>query len=126
MKVYARLALALLSCATALVLATGAAAAHTANHTSTAAQVEALVVEPAETGEVAADNIQSQVNAQTPAVAETSDEDEDEDDTDEDGPDEQGTVENLAPSRQSAPAAAGTHADAGAIGASDKAEGTDG
>ncbi len=119
MKVYARLALALLSCATALVLATGAAAAHTANHASTA--VEALVVEPAETGEVAADNVQSQLNDQTPAVAQT----EEEDDTDEEGPDEDGEVENLVLDHQPAAGAPGTHANAGVTGASEKAEGTD-
>jgi hypothetical protein len=122
MKVYVRSALALLSCGTALVLVTGVAAAHTSNHASTAAQAEAVVVELNETGDVAAGNVQSQLNDQTPAVAQT----EDEDDTDEDDTDEDGEVENLAPDRQPAPAAAGTHANEGVNVTDDKAEGSDG
>jgi hypothetical protein len=112
MKVYARLALALLSCGTALLLATGGAVAHTAKHASTAAQTEAAADAAADTVVDEAGDT-AEATEEAPAVAPASDEENTEDDTDEEGPDEDGQVENRVPDHQPAGGAPGSHHDEG-------------
>jgi hypothetical protein len=122
MKIYARLALALLSCGTALLLATGGVAAHTGNHATAAAQAEALAVEPADAPDVA-DNGQAEVADQT-TVAQSNDKDEDEDE-DEDDEDEDDADEVVAAAQAAPAVSGGASAKVEASDAGEKAEAED-